>query len=121
MRAPARLREQNARHARRQREVEILDRFQFALYGEDHECRLDDPCSRDYDPLPYPEATPHPTDRYVGTGVGALYGLSGDRFADELAGWRLTPRGVPGTPSEETPVRLLHDGSELARLVEEAP
>ena len=54
----------------------------------------DQPWSRDYDPLPYPEALPDDLHRYEGTGIGALYGLPGSEVhAWQLAGWNLTPRG----------------------------
>ena len=48
-----------------------------------------DPCSREYDPRPVPEATPDDRRMYEGTGIGALYGWSAG-YAHE--GWNLTPR-----------------------------
>jgi hypothetical protein len=53
---------------------------------------------RNYNPMPYPEASPGsatmPVEFYVGTGVGLLYGLEGsDGLAWQLAGW-LIPRNV---------------------------
>lgn len=54
----------------------------------------DEPWSRNYDPLPYPEALPDELRMYEGTGIGALYGLPGSEvLAWQLAGWNLTPRG----------------------------
>ncbi len=88
--------------ARRQRDTELAERRQreaadaldFLYHGD-----LDDrhskrcihavPCSRDYNPRPYPEAEADPK-MYEGTGIGLLYGLSGPRrLLLELAGWNL--------------------------------
>lgn len=66
--------------------------------------------SRDYQPLPYPEAVPGsttlPAEAYIGTGVGLLYGLEDERGGSEhlawqLAGWNL-PRAVFRDPVGET-------------------
>lgn len=49
------------------------------------------PWSRDYNPLPYPEALPEDLQMYEGTGIGALYGLPGaELYMWQLAGWNLT-------------------------------
>ena len=60
------------------------------------ECVCLPPCCRDYDPMPYPEAEPFPSDMYVGTGIAALYGgPMTARLAVELAGWNITPGRYP--------------------------
>lgn len=49
-------------------------------------------CSRDYNPMPYPDALPDPV-TYEGTGIGALYGLRDtERFLWQLAGWNIRKR-----------------------------
>lgn len=56
-------------------------------------CVCSPACSRDYDPLPYPEAEPVDAKLYAGTAIGALYGLGmTPHHAASLAGWNLTPR-----------------------------
>lgn len=68
-----------------------VERCVYALACEhDSGCRREgcQPCSRDYDPMPYPEAAPEPAREYAGTGVGALYGLPGtEQHLWQLAGW----------------------------------
>lgn len=60
-----------------------------------HALSASGPCSREYDPLPYPEAEPHDGSLYEGTGIAALYGLpGGERHAYNLAGWTLVPRST---------------------------
>lgn len=99
-----------ARHAaevRKRREAEVFDALDFLIRGDDggrhaEKCvhtAAGEPCSRNYDPLPYPEAMPADPHTYRGTGVGALYGLgmeteSGRSLAPDLAGWNLTPRST---------------------------
>jgi hypothetical protein len=52
--------------------------------------------SRDYNPLPYPEAKPrgeHRIDMFIGTGVGTIYGLmESEHLIWMLAGWNITSR-----------------------------
>ena len=46
--------------------------------------------NREYNPWPYPEATPD-VDLYKDTGIGAIYGHDGsDRHMWQLAGWTIT-------------------------------
>ncbi len=93
------------------REAEAACRRDF-LRRPDHEkrCICSPPCSRDYDPLPYPKTvahafTEHPAvisarqkalpagdALYEGTGIGALYGgrMSAAQAAS-LAGWNIKP------------------------------
>lgn len=52
-------------------------------------------CARTYDPMPYAEAEPIDLRMYEGTGIGALYGLTGSEgVVLELEGWELAPRTV---------------------------
>lgn len=108
-------------HAER-RNREAACRLNFLVHGdtfidEDGEptahatvCVCSPTCSRDYDPLPYPEAEPADAKLYDGTAIGAMYGLTpptkrrtwqdddGNPVMAEsnllvgLAGWNLIPR-----------------------------
>lgn len=50
--------------------------------------------SRDYNPMPYPEARVDP-DFYLGTGIGLLYRITGaEHMAWSLAGWNLVRHGT---------------------------
>lgn len=97
------------------RNAEANDAMDFLFLGDEdgrhaEKCIHAVPCSRTYDPMPYPEAEPHDSRMYEGTGLGALYGLGDERalaMADEegdliivtrslvteLAGWNLTREG----------------------------
>jgi hypothetical protein len=98
-------REARAAELRARRGREHACALDFLVYGdaEDREphatrCIHPDPCSRNYDPMPYPEAMPMGR-LYEGTGIGALYELgmeteSGRSFAPDLAGWNLMPRST---------------------------
>lgn len=95
----ATLRERNLEHARQRRGLEQADALHFLVYGHDEHvergCVFQEEggerCSRDYDPRPYPEAALTNPNDYVGTGLGALYGLPGwERFVWELAGWNVS-------------------------------
>lgn len=78
-----------------QRSHEQADALDFLVYGDDdgrhtERCLFqDEPCSRTYDPLPFPDAAPTPAAWYVGTGIGALYGLGGEQHLWQLAGWNV--------------------------------
>jgi hypothetical protein len=86
------------------RNAEAACALDFLVYGDDEErgCHSArcvhgplDPCSRSYDPLPYPEAEPADQALYEGTGIGALYGVPGCEGHEwQLAGWNLTPRST---------------------------
>lgn len=99
-RAPAAIVERNAKDAALRRGREQADRLHFLVYGHDEHhsrvhvdgqvgCLCDEPCSRNYDPLPYPEAALTNENDYVGTGIGLLYGLGGEQHAWQLAGWNV--------------------------------
>lgn len=96
-RRPDKARADDAEARAKARDAERLCRFDF-LTRPDHEerCVCAPPCSRDYDPAPYPEAPPHPLQDYEGTGVGALYGgpMSSAQAAS-LAGWNIKPGSAP--------------------------
>jgi hypothetical protein len=82
------------------RNIEANDAMDFLFMGDDEgrhreRCVHAEPCSRNYDPLPYPEAEPHDTRLYDGTGIGALYGAQdSERHLWQLAGWNLVPRST---------------------------
>jgi len=74
----------------------------FVVYGnpegrhEDYATKLGvKPFTRDYQPLPYPEALPFPEADYEGTGIGLLYDLTDPNDPRvrpqllEMAGWSL--------------------------------
>lgn len=42
-----------------------------------------------YNPWPYREAEPTPTDWYLGTGIGRLYGLGDIPVPDKIDGWTI--------------------------------
>lgn len=85
-----------------QRAREAACRLDFLVYGVDGDeehgphaerCICSPKCSRNYDPLPYPEAEPVDLRLYEGTAIGALYGHGSlAPWAGRLAGWNLTPR-----------------------------
>lgn len=90
------LAEKNAVAVAQRRAAERVAAFEFLTTGASDGPAPDGaPWSRDYDPVPYPEAVPHDLRMYEGTGVGALYGhldaASRPFFAD-LAGWSITRR-----------------------------
>lgn len=92
------------------RERERACALDFIYHGNldgrhDKRCVHAEPCSRNYQPRPYPEAEPVDLKEYEGTGIGLLYGAGPDyldsdarRMLLTLAGWNLT-----GPPE-----RLLH-------------
>jgi hypothetical protein len=94
-RAPAHDVAKRAAEAWRRREKEANDALDFLFLGNedgrhDARCVHAVPCSRDYDPVPYPEATPTDVRMYEDTGIGALYGLpGGEAHAWQLAGWNV--------------------------------
>lgn len=91
MLTPGQARRDNDDAKARAREADSACALDF-LTRPDHgeRCVCTPPCSRDYDPMPYPEAEPHPLRDYEGTGIGALYGgpMRPDQVA-ALAGWSL--------------------------------
>jgi hypothetical protein len=103
----AEARHRRALAAERRRQDEALCARDFLTWGDTRGSHAkfcvfgaDDPCSRTYDPWPYPEAEPDPS-LYEGTGIGALYGLPGSEVhAWQLAGWNLTTQDF--TPTEGT-------------------
>lgn len=96
--APAQAREQLFKLRASQRNREFADALDFIVYGDEdgrhaETCVHAEPCAREYDPLPYPEALPAEPRLYEGTGIGALYGLpETDCHLWQLAGWNLVPR-----------------------------
>jgi hypothetical protein len=50
-----------------------------------------DPCRREYDPCPVPEATPDDRRMFERTGIGTIYGWNSSQ-AWQLAGWNITRR-----------------------------
>ena len=73
---------------------EIKCRMRFKAVGHDHDCVLDPPCSRDYDPCPDSGCEPFPEEDYVGSGVAALYGGPTEAWQVlELAGWNVVKDG----------------------------
>ena len=92
--APAEARARQAADVARRRNAEANDALDFLVYGDEDgrhsaKCINEPTCSRDYDPLPYPEAAPDPA-LYEGTAIAALYGLpGGERHAWQLAGWNV--------------------------------
>jgi hypothetical protein len=119
--APDAVRASIAADAAERRGREQACALDFLVYAdEDHErgphrarCvhGMADPCSRDYDPLPYPEAEPVDFKLYAGTSIGALYGMGAEvtrtwkdddgnpvevtrSLLGDLAGWNLTPRST---------------------------
>ena len=93
----ARRKRDNELAARRQ--AEARDALHYLLDGDEahaekcvHALAGREPCSRDYDPKPYREATPDDSRMYAGTGIGLLYGLPGsEQHAWQLAGWNVVP------------------------------
>lgn len=98
-------RQQMAADRKADRDREAACRLAFLVYGdaypgEDGEpvphatvCVCAPACSRNYDPLPYPEAEPKDKRLYEGTAIGALYGIAGgEHLLGALAGWNLIPR-----------------------------
>lgn len=87
----------NAEAARRRREAEREDALDFLMHGDadgrhSDKCIHEEPCSRDYNTMPYPDALPD-AKHYAGTGIGALYGFENtERFLWRLAGWNVTKR-----------------------------
>jgi hypothetical protein len=74
----------------RRRLAERICRSDFLWRGDAHQCTQEEPCSRDYDPMPYPEALPKDLRMYEGTGIGAIYGLDySTDMAWQLAGWNI--------------------------------
>lgn len=104
-RAPDEARARHAGEVRKRRNLEAACALDFLVYGDDekrgphaercvHASAGLDPCSRYYDPLPYPEAAPEPG-LYEGTGIGALYGVpGGEHLLGQMAGWNLNPRST---------------------------
>lgn len=111
---PADSRIRRARALEARRTAERADALDFLLNGDEggrhsdvcvHALRDDEPCSREYDPLPYPsiksrsgrivvtarqQALPAKETMYVGTGVGALYELPDtEGHLWQLAGWNV--------------------------------
>jgi hypothetical protein len=90
--------------AAKRRNDEANDALDFLFLGDAdgrhaakcvHALAGGEPCSRSYDPLPYPEAEPADARLYEGTGIAALYGLpGGEAHAWQLAGWTLAPRAT---------------------------
>lgn len=79
-----------------ERDAEVACALAFLTVADHEDCIRTPPCCRDYDPMPYPEAEPFPSDMYVGTGIAALYGgPMTARLAVELAGWNITPGRYP--------------------------
>jgi hypothetical protein len=88
----AELKRRNRLEVSKRRAAEERDAMHFLLSGHDahlERCIFPDTCSRDYDPRPVPEATPADERMYVGTGIGALYGLGGEQHLYTLAGWNV--------------------------------
>lgn len=52
-------------------------------------CVCDEPCSRTYDPRSLDSMEPDPADWYVGTGIGALYGIGGVEPLTSIDGWTI--------------------------------
>lgn len=85
------------------RNAEANDALDFMFLGDDegrhaekcvHAKAGGAPCSRGYDPMPYPEAAPADPGMYEGAGIAALYGLpGGEAHLWQLAGWNLTREG----------------------------
>lgn len=81
------------------RNRQAADALDFLVYGDEggrhankcvHALAGREPCSREYDPLPYPEAAPAEPRMYEDTGIAALYDLpGGEAHAWQLAGWNL--------------------------------
>lgn len=93
-RAPQRVLDLNRQSVTKEQVASLLDAVHFLTEGHDAHaekgCMHAIPCSRDYDPLPYPEALPTPEKEYAGTGIGFLYGLNeAPAYAAELAGWNV--------------------------------
>lgn len=92
--ARARFRRQHDERLAERREREKADALDYLFHGDPEgrhtkRCIHAVPCSREYNPMPYPEAAVDPR-MYEGTGVGLLYGLDGPRFLLlETAGWSL--------------------------------
>ena len=104
--AQAVARRARAERARRRRADEALCARDFLTWGDVRGAHADfclfvaegePPCSRHYDPGPPPE------DEYLyeGTGIGALYGLGGERHLWQLAGWTLTRNALDNPPTIE--------------------
>lgn len=103
------LKRRNRLDVSKRRAAEERDAMHFLLAGHDahlERCIFDDTCSRDYNSKPYAqtvgwvEGVPHVISRrqkampagediYVGTGIGALYGLGGEQHLWTLAGWNV--------------------------------
>lgn len=98
--APLEGRLKRAAEVAKRRNAEANDALDFVFLGNedgrhDAKCLHAVPCSRDYDPSPYPEAVPADPRMYEGTGIAALYGLpGGEAHAWQLAGWNLTREGL---------------------------
>jgi hypothetical protein len=114
-RAPLASRVKRAGEAVKARAKEREDAWDFLVNGDSDGrhaigCPHDEPCRREYDPMPYPEAAPTDPRMYDGSGIGALYGGpfetcstheddDGEHelvrtFAGDLAGWNLNPRST---------------------------
>lgn len=85
----------NAERVLKRRHAERTDAWDFKVRPETHEERCmfvgsgEEPCSRDYDPLPDDESIPD-RDLYDGTGIGAVYGFPNSaQHAWQLAGWNV--------------------------------
>lgn len=84
--APRRVSNAIAGDAAKRRALEIVDAADFLLRGEaEHQCALDPPCTRDYEP----GERPADERMYRGTGIGALFGLGGEQHLWQLAGWNV--------------------------------
>ena len=68
--------------------------WRFLHEGEPHDCiHPQDPCSREYNPLPAREAFPEDVRMYEDTAIGYLYGLiDTERYAWQTAGWNIKRR-----------------------------
>lgn len=85
------LRAKHAAEIARRRSDEQACALDFLVYGDEgdhadncvHALAGGEPCSRDYDLWPVPEAEPTPSSMYVGTGIGALYGLGYESCSGE--------------------------------------
>lgn len=97
--APFEARARRAVELAQRRNAEANDALDFLFLGDEDgrhsaKCIHPEPCSRDYDPLPYPEAEPD-SRLYEGTGIGALYGAPNcEAHLWQLAGWNLNPRST---------------------------